>query len=285
MSSAFRRFRPRDAPRSGPPASALPATTRPASPSTGDDDVASTALADSPTRPQRWCCAATSRCCGAAPMAIDAAVQAGRGGRLRLGARARPVPRPRRRRPVLRRPARRAARPKRPGRRRPRGDRPALARHAGPAARRPRWARWRRRRACSPGTSGTASAPIAGSRPRAGRRLPARLPRLRRAAFPAHRPGRDHAGGARRPLPARPQARFAPGMYSCLAGFIEPGETHRGRGPPRAVRGSRRRDRTGRYLACQPWPFPSSLMIGCFARGARRRYHVRRQRARGLPLV
>ncbi|MDO8881881.1 NAD(+) diphosphatase [Pseudotabrizicola sp.] len=53
------------------------------------------------------------------------------------------------------------------------------------------------------------------------------------------------------------------GMYSCLAGFVEPGET---------VEAAVRREvweeagiRLGavRYLASQPWPFPASLMLGC----------------------
>lgn len=53
-------------------------------------------------------------------------------------------------------------------------------------------------------------------------------------------------------------------MYSALAGFIEPGET---------IEEAVRREifeetgiRTGnvRYVTSQPWPFPSSLMIGCF---------------------
>jgi NAD+ diphosphatase len=57
---------------------------------------------------------------------------------------------------------------------------------------------------------------------------------------------------------------FPPGMYSCLAGFIEPGET---------IEDAVRREtfeesgiRIGRvaYHASQPWPFPHSLMIGCF---------------------
>jgi NAD+ diphosphatase len=57
---------------------------------------------------------------------------------------------------------------------------------------------------------------------------------------------------------------FQPNMYSCLAGFIEPGET---------IEDAVRREtfeeagiRIGRvaYQASQPWPFPYSLMIGCF---------------------
>jgi NAD+ diphosphatase len=55
----------------------------------------------------------------------------------------------------------------------------------------------------------------------------------------------------------RPGARF-----SCLAGFMEPGET-----PEEAVRREVSEEsgiRVGRvrYLASQPWPFPSSLMMG-----------------------
>ncbi|MBL4915615.1 NAD(+) diphosphatase [Szabonella alba] len=52
------------------------------------------------------------------------------------------------------------------------------------------------------------------------------------------------------------------GMYSCLAGFVEPGETLEA-----AVR-REVMEETGipvgavRYVACQPWPFPASLMIG-----------------------
>jgi NAD+ diphosphatase len=56
---------------------------------------------------------------------------------------------------------------------------------------------------------------------------------------------------------------FVPGMYACLAGFIEPGETIED-----AVR-RETREESGiavgrvRYFASQPWPFPSTLMIGC----------------------
>jgi NAD+ diphosphatase len=58
----------------------------------------------------------------------------------------------------------------------------------------------------------------------------------------------------------RPGARF-----SCLAGFVEPGET-----PEEAVR-REVHEEAGvacgrvRYLAAQPWPFPSSLMLGFLA--------------------
>jgi NAD+ diphosphatase len=57
---------------------------------------------------------------------------------------------------------------------------------------------------------------------------------------------------------------FPPGVYSALAGFIEPGET---------IEDAVRREtfeesgiRIGRvaYYASQPWPFPHTLMIGCF---------------------
>jgi len=59
--------------------------------------------------------------------------------------------------------------------------------------------------------------------------------------------------------------RFVPTMWSCLAGFVEPGEAIED-----AVRRETREEAgivTGRvrYFASQPWPFPSSLMLGFHA--------------------
>jgi NAD+ diphosphatase len=55
--------------------------------------------------------------------------------------------------------------------------------------------------------------------------------------------------------------RFAPGVYSALAGFAEPGETleqclHR-----EVFEEVGLRVRNLRYVASQPWPFPHSLMV------------------------
>ena len=59
--------------------------------------------------------------------------------------------------------------------------------------------------------------------------------------------------------------RFKPGVYSALAGFLEPGETLE-QCAAREVR-----EEVGveianlRYFASQPWPFPNSLMVAFFA--------------------
>jgi NAD+ diphosphatase len=55
---------------------------------------------------------------------------------------------------------------------------------------------------------------------------------------------------------------FAVPMYSCIAGFVEPGETLE-QAVVREVREEVGVDVAGvRYVGSQPWPFPHSLMIG-----------------------
>lgn len=60
-------------------------------------------------------------------------------------------------------------------------------------------------------------------------------------------------------------AHFAPGMYSCLAGFIEPGETIEAAVRRETFEESGIGIGAVRYMSSQPWPFPYSLMIGCIA--------------------
>ncbi|MBV8977881.1 MAG: NAD(+) diphosphatase [Alphaproteobacteria bacterium] len=67
---------------------------------------------------------------------------------------------------------------------------------------------------------------------------------------------------------------FPRGMYSALAGFVEPSETIE-----EAVRRELKEEagiETGAvtYYTTQPWPFPSSLMIGCFAQALTKELQV-----------
>ena len=68
--------------------------------------------------------------------------------------------------------------------------------------------------------------------------------------------------------------RFTEGMYSTLAGFVEPGES---------VESTLKREiaeevaigiKNIRYFGSQPWPFPGQLMLGFFAEHASGEIHI-----------
>jgi len=62
------------------------------------------------------------------------------------------------------------------------------------------------------------------------------------------------------------QAQFPAGMWSCLAGFIEAAETIEQAVQREIVEEAGIQCTDVRYYMTQPWPYPSSLMIGCTAR-------------------
>ena len=59
------------------------------------------------------------------------------------------------------------------------------------------------------------------------------------------------------------QPRFPPRRYSALAGFLEPGESIEEAVAREVLEEAGVVVRDVSYVASQPWPFPSSLMIGC----------------------
>lgn len=62
------------------------------------------------------------------------------------------------------------------------------------------------------------------------------------------------------------QPGFRPGFFSALAGFVEPGESLEEAVARELFEEAGIRVADVAYVASQPWPFPSSLMIGCRAR-------------------
>lgn len=61
------------------------------------------------------------------------------------------------------------------------------------------------------------------------------------------------------------QGGFPPGFFSALAGFVEPGESLEEAVARELFEEAGIRVSNVSYVASQPWPFPSSLMIGCRA--------------------
>jgi NAD+ diphosphatase len=62
------------------------------------------------------------------------------------------------------------------------------------------------------------------------------------------------------------QASWPAGRYSALAGFVEPGESVEEAVAREVWEEAGVRVTDVRYVASQPWPFPSQLMIACLAR-------------------
>jgi NAD+ diphosphatase len=75
----------------------------------------------------------------------------------------------------------------------------------------------------------------------------------------------EHDDGSEKRVLVGRQPSFAPGRYSALAGFIEVGESIE-----EAVARELQEEAgvvatSVRYIASQPWPFPSQLMVACIA--------------------
>lgn len=61
------------------------------------------------------------------------------------------------------------------------------------------------------------------------------------------------------------QPRFPARAFSALAGFVEPGETIEEAVAREVHEEAGLRVHNVEYIATQPWPFPSQLMIGCYS--------------------
>lgn len=75
---------------------------------------------------------------------------------------------------------------------------------------------------------------------------------------------RTFSDGIERCLLGR-QATWAPGMFSSLAGFVDPGETLEQAVAREVMEEAGIVVSNVHYIASQPWPFPSSIMLGFIA--------------------
>lgn len=75
----------------------------------------------------------------------------------------------------------------------------------------------------------------------------------------------QHGEGASARVLVGRQPAFPAGRYSALAGFLEPGESIEEAVARELFEEAGVRVTSVRYVASQPWPFPSQLMIACIA--------------------
>jgi len=68
--------------------------------------------------------------------------------------------------------------------------------------------------------------------------------------------------------------RFPPLLYSAFAGFVEPGESMEEAVRRELLEEVELKVDGVTYHATQPWPFPSSLMLGCYARALTRDFRI-----------
>ena len=78
----------------------------------------------------------------------------------------------------------------------------------------------------------------------------------------------EHGAGAEARVLVGRQPTFDPGRYSALAGFLEVGESLEDAVARELFEEAGVRAGAIRYVASQPWPFPSQLMLACIARVA-----------------
>jgi NAD+ diphosphatase len=74
--------------------------------------------------------------------------------------------------------------------------------------------------------------------------------------------------------------RFPPGMYSTLAGFVEPGESLEETVRREILEESGVEVADAVYRSSQPWPFPQSLMLGFRARARTTELRIDREDSR-----
>ena len=98
-----------------------------------------------------------------------------------------------------------------------------------------------------------------------------------RQHFPRDRPGGDHARHRRRHGRGRLLGRqpvWPEGRFSTLAGFVDPGESLEEAVAREVMEEAGVEVTDVTYFGNQPWPFPSSLMVGFFARAVTTDIHV-----------